>query len=285
MKIETLNEVMIISDEELKSLTDAIQQRHGIDFSCYEPKSLKRRIIRALHVLKFNSVHELWVKILKEHGFIYSFMDEISVGLTAMFRDPILWIKLKELLNSDFFSSKDLTVWHAGCSTGEEVYTMGIVLKESSFSKPVIAKATDISKNAIEIARAGSYINMKMDEYQQNYVSFNSRGTLRKYFSDTNAGIGMMDTKLVSHVTFEYHNLITGDFNARYDIIFCRNVMIYFDNGAKLKLFDKFYNSLNDNGLLIIGFYDAVLPLIDDKKFRVLDMDSKIFQKNSSSVS
>jgi len=88
-----------------------------------------------------------------------------------------------------------------------------------------------------------------------------------------------MDSALIKHVEFAYHNLITDSFTGKYDIIFCRNVMIYFDNGAKRKLFEKFHQSLNKNGLLIIGFYDAVLPMIDEKKYKVYDLDAKIFQK------
>jgi chemotaxis protein methyltransferase CheR len=279
MKTDVLAETIVISDEELKSLTNAIHQRHGIDFTCYEPASLKRRIVRALHMLKLDSVHTLWIKILKEHVFIYSFMDEISVGLTSMFRDPIVWTKLKQLLKDNFFAGRELNVWHAGCSTGEEVYTMGIVLKEASFSKPVFARATDISKNAMDIARKGVYLKAKLDEYEQNYKRFNPFSSLQKYYENIEGGSGKMNPTLISHVSFDYHNLITGEFQKHYDIIFCRNVMIYFDNAAKLKLFEKFHNSLNENGLLIIGFYDAVLPLIDDKKFRVLDVDTKIFQK------
>lgn len=278
MEPGAITESVQISDEELKSLTNAIQKRHGLDFNCYEPKSLTRRIIRALHVLKLNSVHELWIKILREQAFIYTFMDEISVGLTAMFRDPVLWKKLKELLTADYFSAGTLSIWHAGCSSGEEVYTMGMVLREVKFAKPVTATATDISKNAMEIARKGEYNMMKLDEYELNYKKYNVFGTLKKYYRTVEAG-GAMDVELIRHVTFEYHNLITGDFNRRYDIIFCRNVMIYFDNAAKLKLFGKFYDSLNPGGLLIIGFYDAVLPMIDSQKFEVLDLDAKIFKK------
>ena len=143
-----------ISDEELKSLTDAIQKRHGIDFTCYEPKSLTRRILRALHVFKMNSVHELWIRLLREHGFIYMFMDEISVGLTSMFRDPVLWRKLRAMLQDTYATKKNLSIWHAGCSSGEEVYTMGIVLRESKYSGIYSARATDISMQAMENAMA-----------------------------------------------------------------------------------------------------------------------------------
>jgi chemotaxis protein methyltransferase CheR len=271
-------EAIVISDEELKSLTGAIQQRHGIDFSCYEPKSLRRRVIRALHIFELNSVHELWIKILKEHSFIFPFMDEISVGLTAMFRDPVLWIKMRKMLNENFSSEKELSIWHAGCSTGEEVYTMGIVLKEAAYVKKVTALATDISKQAIEAAKSGEYNKTKLKEYLQNYLEYNPSGSLKNYFKEKGEAV-KLNAGLISHVTFDYHNLITGAFDCKFDIIFCRNVMIYFDNDAKRKLFEKFYQSLNENGLLIIGFYDAVLPLIDDAKFRVLDIDAKVFQK------
>lgn len=278
MEAEQPVESISISDEELKSLTDAIHQRHGIDFSCYEPKSLKRRVIRSLHIFKLNAVHELWVKILKDRSFIYPFMDEISVGLTAMFRDPVLWKKMRQLLNESLASKSNLSIWHAGCSSGEEVYTMGIVLRESNVKMPVEARATDISNQAMTIARSGEYHQLKMQEYEKNYQAFNPLSTLKKYYT-VNNDTAVFDPTLIQHVNFEYHNLITDPFAKKYDIILCRNVMIYFDNNAKLKLFDKFHECLNPGGLFIIGFYDAVLPLVDPNKFKVLDMDAKIFQK------
>jgi chemotaxis protein methyltransferase CheR len=281
METSHLAETIVISDEELKSLTDAIHHRHGIDFSCYEPKSLKRRVARTLHVFKLNAVHELWIKILKDPSFIYPFMDEISVGLTSMFRDPILWRAMHHLLNEIFKEKKELSIWHAGCSTGEEVYTMGIVLKESGYTNTVKALATDISNQAMSVAKKGVFNMLKLGEYEQNYVQYNPSSSLKKYYTASNDTI-RMDIKLISHVSFEHHNLIADPFNRAFDIIFCRNVMIYFDNNAKRKLFEKFYNALNPGGLLVIGFYDAVLPLVDESKFKVLDMNAKIYQKIQS---
>jgi chemotaxis protein methyltransferase CheR len=272
-----------ISDEELKSLTDAIQKRHGLDFSSYEPLSLKRRIVRALHIFSMQSVHELWMRILREHGFIYSFMDEISVGLTAMFRDPILWRKMRSMIAGGFFPQKELSIWHAGCSTGEEVFTMGIVLRESMLASAYSALATDISNQAIEISKKGHYCTLKMTEYDRNYREYNPSGGVSKYYKLAD-GSAIMDQSLVHHVRYEHHNLINGKFNRKFDIIFCRNVMIYFDNLAKHKLIERFHGSLNDGGLLIIGFYDAVLPMIDSSRFTVLDIDAKIFQKVPTQV-
>ena len=280
---ELQSEVISISEEELRSLTDAIYLRHGIDFSCYEPKSLKRRVVRALHIFKLTAVHELWIKILKDRSFIYPFMDEISVGLTSMFRDPILWRKIRSLLFTELSNTRELSIWHAGCSTGEEIYTMAIVLRESLYHKSVKAFATDISNQAMTIAQKGEYSLHKVEEFKQNYQQYNTTGSLKKYYKEGDASI-LLDTDLINYVSFENHNLITSPFTRKFDIIFCRNVMIYFDNEAKRKLFDKFYESLNPNGLFIIGFYDAVLPLIDDAKFQVLDMDAKIFRKIQKTI-
>lgn len=269
---------VLISDEELASLTQAIFKRHGIDFTCYETKSLKRRVMRTMSVFKFLSIHELWVRILKDQPFIYSFMDEISVGLTSMFRDPVLWKRMKELLKKDLAGKDHLQLWHAGCSSGEELYTMGIVLKESGFDTRVNAWATDISKQSIENAQRGEYHHIKVEEYERNYKAYNPFGSLKNHYEMFEGGL-RMHAALRDHVTFDYHNLITGDFSRKFDVIFCRNVMIYFDNNAKLKLFEKFHNSLNPGGMLIIGFYDAVMPLVDEKKFKVMDMDARIFIK------
>jgi len=269
---------MVITDEELKSLTDAIQKRHRPDFSVYEPKLWKRRIARALHVFSIRSIQEVWARILGDHSFIYSFLDEISAGQTAMFRDPILWRKLKVLIADGFFPERELSIWHAGCPTGEEVCTMGIVLKEASFPFPCNALATDISNHAIQTAKKGEYPFLKMNEYEENYRAYNPNGNVKRYFQISDEGASM-NQDLIRHVQYENHNLLRGPFHKKFDIIFCRNVMIYFDNVAKRKLFERFHGSLNDGGLLIIGFHDDLLPSVDLGKFRVLDIDAKIFQK------
>ncbi|WKK81604.1 CheR family methyltransferase [Marivirga arenosa] len=270
-----------ISDEELHSLTDAIQQRHGIDFSCYEVKSLRRRLTRTLSVFNLESIHELWMKILREQEFIYPFMDEISVGLTSLFRDSSLWKALeKKVLLEYTKKEKPLSIWHAGCSTGEEVYSMGILLQELNIQDNTKAWATDISNKSLKIAQDGEYHRMKFAEYNKNLNEYKLNRNLDKFTEpETLPNHFKLKRSLISHVTWEHHNLISDEFTKKFDIIFCRNVMIYFDVNSKIKLFKKFYNSLNPGGILIIGFYDAVLPFIDSIDFEILDIDSKIFIK------
>ncbi|MBL6447105.1 protein-glutamate O-methyltransferase CheR [Fulvivirga sp. 29W222] len=268
-----------ITDEELNSLTSAIMTRHGIDFTCYEPKSLKRRVSRALSIFKLNSVHDLWLKILNERDFVNPFINELSVGLTEMFRDPFFWQKLATLLPALIHEKGNINVWHAGCSSGEEVYTLSIILRELGLEGKVDALATDINTNAIQQAKKGKYHQMKFKDYNYNYLQYHNNGSgLSQYYS--NDGLyRTMQQELVKHVIFEKNNLITDTIQQKFDIIFCRNVMIYFDIEAKKMVLEKLHNNLNPGGLLIIGFFDALIPIIDKARFQIFDLNNKIFKK------
>ena len=273
-----MSAVAEITDEEVRSLTQSILTRYGIDFTCYEPKSLKRRIIRTMSVFDFVSIFELWSRLLKDTQFIYSFMNEISVGMTSMFRDPVLWRQLKQMLPQEYKNQDNISIWHSGCSTGEEVYTMGIVMKEVGLLAQAKALATDINQNALETAQLGEYHKIKLVENERNYGEYSTFGNFTRYYT-TDGKTGLMNKELVQNVTFRYHNLITDAFVGQYDIIFCRNVMIYFDQIAKSKLLEKFHMSLKPGGYFIIGFYDTMLSIVDQKRFRLVNESAKIFKK------
>lgn len=267
-----------VTEEELNSLTSSILTRYGIDFTCYEPKSLRRRILRVLNHLGLSTIHELWLRFLKDPEFVHLFMNEISVGMTSMFRDPVLWKNLKSRVPADYGKKSELSVWHAGCSTGEEVYSMGILLRELKLQDKTKALATDFNKNAIEEAKKGVYHKIKMIENENNYKVISPLHDFTQYF--TKEGMyDTMDPLLIKHTTFKYHNLITDTFPQGFDIIFCRNVMIYFDTIAKTKLLEKFHSALNPGGIFIIGFFDTMMLLMDNKKFALVDEEAKIFRK------
>jgi chemotaxis protein methyltransferase CheR len=276
--------VQDVSEEEISSLTQSILIRYGIDFTCYEPKSLRRRIIRVLNLFDFISIHELWVQFLKDPKFVNQFMNEISVGMTSMFRDPVLWKKLKTRTATDYRDKKEVAVWHAGCSTGEEVYSFGILIKENSLASKTKALATDFNRDAIEEAKKGTYHKIKMIENETNYREFSPFHDFAKYYT-SDGKYATMDSQLINHTKFEYHNLITDPFPQGFDIIFCRNVMIYFDTATKKNLLEKFYASLNPDGFLIIGFFDTMSHLIDNDRFKLVDEDAKIFKKQMSMIS
>jgi chemotaxis protein methyltransferase CheR len=267
-----------VSEEEMNSLTQSILTRYGIDFTCYEPKSLRRRIIRILNQFNLNSIHELWVQFLRDSKFVHVFMNEISVGMTSMFRDPILWKRLKARIISDYPKDKPFSIWHAGCSTGEEVYSLGIVLNETKHIDSAKALATDFNENAIEEAKKGVYHKIKMIENEANYREYTFLHQFSNYYTSEEK-YATMNPDLIKHTEFRYHNLITDSYPSGFDIILCRNVMIYFDQAAKQKMLIKFYEALNPGGLFIIGFFDTMSHLMDSTKFLLIDEQAKIFKK------
>lgn len=266
-----------LTEEEMKSLTQSILTRYGVDFTCYEPKSLRRRIIRVMNNFELPSVHDLWVRFLRDANFIHDFMNEVSVGMTSMFRDPVLWKHLQERVKIEF-QQRPLSVWHAGCSTGEEVFSFGIVLQETGLLNRAKAMATDFNQNALQEARQGAYHKIKMIENETNYREYNPKGQFERYYS-TDGKSALMNPDLIQHATFRYHNLITDEYPRGFDIIFCRNVMIYFDGIAKNRILTRFYEALNPGGYLIIGFFDTMSYLLDNRQFFAVDEEAKIFQK------
>lgn len=271
-----MTDTVDVTQEEVNSITQSILIRYGIDFTCYEPKSLRRRIIRILSLHNLTSVHALWIRFLRDPTFIYTFMNGVSVGMTSMFRDPVLWRSLRGQLQKRYGNHDNISIWHAGCSTGEEVYSMGILLKE--VARKAKALATDINQDAIETAKAGTYHKIRMVENENNYKAYNPYGDFGRYYQKMEKEV-TMDHSLINHVSFNYHNLITDPMAGTHDIILCRNVMIYFDNAAKAKLLAKFYDSLNPGGLFIVGFYDAPIQMVDESRFDLVDPDAKIFVK------
>jgi chemotaxis protein methyltransferase CheR len=265
--------------EEMNSLAQSILTRYGIDFTCYEPKSLRRRILRVMNLHELSSAHELWVKLLREPDFVKPFMSEVSVGMTSMFRDPEFWVALKGKLAKEFRDRASLCVWHAGCSTGEEVYSLAVLLQELKLQSIASALATDFNENAVREAQEGVYHKIRMIENTAAYNEVTKYRDFSAYYNEVDGTRVRMHPELASHVTFKYHNLITDPFPSGFDFIFCRNVMIYFDAAAKRKLLDKFYDALNPGGYFIIGFYDAVMNIVDDKKLELVDPSVRIFRK------
>jgi len=267
-----------ITYEELDSLTNVIKLKFGLDFTSYEKKSLKRRVSHVMKIHKVSNSHELWKMLLSNRNFISEFIDGLTVGLTSLFRDPVLWKALRNEFKSGMLADRNLNIWHAGCSTGEEVFTLGIVLQEQNLQSKIRAIATDLNRDSVLATRSGLYRKEYFDDYNKNYVEYNPFSSLKKYVDFSESSF-KMDPTLISHVKVEQHNLVHDQFYKDQDIIFCRNVMIYFDDKLKVKILNQFYDCLRPNGLFIIGFFDSLLPLIDSEKFMLYNKEAKIFKK------
>jgi len=267
-----------ITDEELTSLTTAVKTRYGIDFTCYEKKSLKRGFARLIARNDLGSMVGLWSKILKDKEFLIKYIDDLLVNLTELFRNPEIWLKVKDDLLEKLRTKPIINIWHAGCSTGEEIYTMAIVLKEQGLIRRTRALATDLSTTALETAKQGTYNKMLWKKYESSYLSYYPKGTPSNHFTVNDSEI-VVNNDLKNHITFLRHNLVQDRMDKKFQIIFCRNVMIYFDETLKMKVLKLFYDSLEDDGFFIIGYYD-MLPEASKELFVLYDATTRIYRKN-----
>jgi chemotaxis protein methyltransferase CheR len=266
-----------ISDEELSSLTTAIKTRFGIDFTSYETKSLKRGFARLIAKNDLGSLVGLWAKILRDKEFLVKYIDDLLVNLTELFRNPEVWLKIKTDVLEKLKAAPAISIWHAGCSTGEEIYTMAIVLKESQLLPKSRAYATDLSTSALSIAKQGTYNKMLNKKYTESYLSYSPKGDANRYIVIGEDTISVKD-ELKGHVTFAIHNLVQDSMSRKFNLIFCRNVMIYFDEKLKMKVLRMFYDALEDDGFFVIGYYD-MLPESSKELFSLYDASTRIYKK------
>lgn len=267
-----------ITDEELNAFTIAVKTRFGLDFTSYEQKSLKRGLVRLISKKDLKSMLGLWGQMLRDKTLIVSYIDELLVNLTEFFRNYDLWQKVKEEVLQKIGYQNELTIWHAGCSTGEEVYTMAMVLKERFLLHKSRVLATDLSKKALTQAINGSYNNLIWNKCAKSYALYNPEGNIERYFSRGKDSFEVVK-QLKKHVRFERHNLVQDKIEEKFKIIFCRNVMLYFDSVLKMRVLELFYDTLQDDGFLIIGYYD-MLPYKSKEMFTLYCAKTRIYKKN-----
>lgn len=274
--------MITVTDEEMKSLSRAVLMRYGIDFTNYEPKSFKRRIAKVIESYGIESINALWMKILRDPNFIYEFIDGITVGLTELFRNPGFWQELRDKTLPSLHHKGTVNVWHAGCSTGEEVFSLGILLRETMYPFNVKAWATDINRQSVDDAKNGRFYKAIFNKYDKNYQDFSRKSQGLDSFIRKEDDLNFfLERSLVSHVNFGLHNLVTDKAEEKFDIIFCRNVLIYFDKTLQERVLKMFNERLNDGGYLILGYYDSN-PNSFGSLFNVVNPATKTYQKIQS---
>ena len=209
---------------------------------------------------------------------IVQYIDELLINLTEFFRNASLWQFLKKELLPTMIHEPAINVWHAGCSTGEEAYSMAIVLKQLSLLRRARLLATDLSSKALTIAKKGVYNNLLWPACQRSFLRYESTGKIERYFSKEEEEfyiVGSMNNK----IRFKRHNLVQESIGEQFKLIFCRNVMIYFDQRLKQKVLEKLYDALEADGYLIIGFYD-MLPETARAMFKLHCPTNRIYTKN-----
>lgn len=275
---ETFKMAEEIEIKSIRNIVAAVKDTYNFDFSNYATTSFKRRIERALSVFHCNNVEELIVKIKADKNFFDTFLKEITVNTTEMFRDPSFWRKLRESVLPIIGNHQNIRIWHAACSSGEEVYSMAILLKEMGLLDRVQIIASDINQDVLAVAKKGIYPLRNMEVNKSNYERFEGKGKLSDYFVEKD-GNAFMDPSLITNVSFRTHDLVLGSPFSKFDLILCRNVLIYFNMPLQDTVVQLFNNSLFKNSFLAIGSKETIAWCKCIDKFSTFSIEEKIYQK------
>jgi chemotaxis protein methyltransferase CheR len=263
---------------DLKRISELIYLKYKYDFRNYAMSSFKRRVLRIMELRKL-TIDSLLKKLNDVPHFINEFLDELTVNVTEMFRDPSFWrIMREEVIPAILLNHKQFKIWHAGCSSGEEVMSMTIMLKEMGILHDVTIIATDLDTSILERAKAGTYPIKNMELNEKNYIRFQGTSSLHKYYKEEN-GMAVFDKELLINTSFRKHDLVLGDVFNKFDLILCRNVMIYFNQTLQNEVLKKFHESLFKYGYLSIGSKESLIWCDYANRFIVVNNEEKIYKK------
>lgn len=269
-----------IRDIELKLLLEAIYLRYYYDFRGYSSTSLARRLDQAMTKLECRTISCLQEKILYEPEAFGELLSYLTVQVSEMFRDPSFFLALREKVVPYLRTYPSLRIWVAGCSAGEEVYSLAILLREEGLLERSLIYATDINPKALERAKAGIYPLDRVAESSAAYLAAGGHGSLVDYYT-AGYGSAILDKTLRSNVVFSDHSLTTDGVFAEVQLVLCRNVLIYFDRPLQDRAFGLFRDSLCHKGFLGLGMRETVDFSAHASAFTNFVREDRIFQKCS----
>ena len=268
----------VITFQQLSELVVFIKNIHGFDFGDYSAASLKRRVTRIMQLQKLN-LFDLRTLLTNDHDYFEYFLMEITVNVTEMFRDPLFYKAVSTHVIPYLRSYQRIKVWNAGCSTGEELYSYTILFAEANLYDRSFFYGTDINANVLEFAKNGIYDLQKLKQYSENYQKSGAMHTLADYYY-ANYGAASINHSLKKNVLFSAHNLASDGVFNEFQLISCRNVLIYFNTDLQKKVIDLFYNSLANFGFLCLGSKET-LRSSELGRFKIIDSKNNIYQKTA----
>jgi chemotaxis protein methyltransferase CheR len=270
----------IITVEQLHELIDLIKRIYGFDFSDYSKASLKRRLLRVLQ-LKRLQLYDLKHLLVNDPAFFQQILEQITVNVTEMFRDPDFYKALNNQVVPCLSSYQHAKIWCAGCSSGEEVYSLAILMQEAGLLKKSFIYGTDINTEMLKEAQKGIYSLRKIKSYAENYLLTGLSGSITDHFTIL-YDAASIHTELKQNTLFSVHNLVSDGVFNEFQLICCRNVFIYFEIKLQEHILELFYKSLAPLGFLCLGTKETIRSDFFKKKFKVINQKENIYQKIGS---
>lgn len=280
IRIESESSSDVVTNEniEIRLLLEAIFLKYGYDFRNYAKAHLKRRIKRRLAMTDLTNISEMVPQILYDQGFFEKLLLDLSVNVTKMFRDPIFYRVLRNDVLPVLRTYPFVKVWDAGCSTGEEMYSLAILFKEEDLYDRSQIYATDFNQIALQKARDGIYPLDEVKEYTKNYQKSGGRSSLSDYYLARYDSISL-NKSLKKRIVFSDHNLVTDGVFGEMNMIVCRNVLIYFDKELQDRVIHLFWESLCPGGFLCLGSKESLRFNKYGDRFQVFDEREKVYKK------
>ncbi|MBG9375765.1 protein-glutamate O-methyltransferase CheR [Panacibacter sp. DH6] len=268
----------LVTDNDVELLLADMLELYGYDFTEYSKASLKRRIQRIFINGKFSSFAALRYRIQTDKDYFNHAVTEITVNVTEMFRDPSFYRAIRETVIPVLATHPFIRIWHAGCATGEEVYSLAIILKEANLLDRSLLYGTDINPLVLEKARKGIFPISQMQQFSKNYVSSGGLNDFSSYYI-ANYNLAKFNDIFHQKMIFSTHNLVSDSSFNSFQLILCRNVLIYFDKNLQGKVLELFDKSLDMLGFLALGSKETLRFTSIAEKFKPIEGKEKIWRK------
>jgi chemotaxis protein methyltransferase CheR len=263
---------------EIELLLEGIFRHYGFDFRAYAYASIRRRLWKRIGEERLATMSALQERVLHEPAMMEKLLLDLSVNVTAMFRDPNFYIAFRKHVVPLLRTYPFIRIWHAGCSTGEEVYSMAMLLREEGLYDRSRIYATDINEVVLQRAKAGIFPLERMQEYTENYIRAGGNRSFSEYYTAKYGG-ALFDQSLTKNVVFSQHNLVTDRSFSEFNVVLCRNVLIYFDKTLQSKVHGLFYDSLAMFGVLVLGSKETLRFMAHEECYQQIAPPEKIFRK------
>lgn len=270
-----------LKDEEIVILLNDLLEQYGYDFTDYSFASVKRRLQRVYTTDRFPSFAEFRYRVKSDPVYLTYLMEQITVNVTEMFRDPAFFEALRKHVLPVLATYPFIRIWHAGCSTGEEVYSMAILLHEMDLLHKSVIYATDINESVLETARKGIFPLAHMQQYSQNYQQSGGQQEFSRYYA-ANYEYAKFSELLSEKIIFAAHNLVTDRSFNEFQLIVCRNVLIYFNKDLQDKVLHLFSDSLEQLGFMALGAKETLRFTSIASLFKPIAQKEKIWRKIST---